>query len=103
MEYIEYIYLGSTPADEPCAQVGQKNYEDLARGECTRYIGLLASMFIEKHGRQPNCKLQIKSNPHDFGTYFEVVIPYSIDSSEDLIKDAFWFDINAPATWDGQK
>jgi hypothetical protein len=29
----DWIYLGSTPAEEPCAQVGKPGYETLAREE----------------------------------------------------------------------
>ena len=32
------LEIGSGPADEPCAQVGQAGYEAQARAECDQFI-----------------------------------------------------------------
>lgn len=90
-----YIALGSTPAEEPCAQVGDFDYYTKAREECQRYIDLLRATF----GPEPEgAHLRIKSFPHDFGSYLEVVCNYD-ESLPDSIDYAFRLDEEAPATW----
>jgi hypothetical protein len=67
------MYIGSTPPEEDCAQVGQPGYDAAAIIECTRYIAQLREQFgLEPEG----ARLYIKSNPHDFGTYYEVCCEY---------------------------
>ena len=43
--------------------------------------------------------LGIKSNPHDFGTYLEVVA-YFDDSYPESVEWAFGIEANTPAEWD---
>jgi hypothetical protein len=55
----DYITLGPTPADEPCAQVGEELYEKKARAECRRYIKVLRETF----GPEPSgAYLMMKQN-----------------------------------------
>jgi len=65
----ESLYIGSTPPDEDCEQLG-KNYDpQRARLECKVY----ARQLIREHGPVPDgAVLKIVSNPHDFGDYLSV-------------------------------
>lgn len=91
----ECIELGSTPADEDCAQVGSENYEERARAECERYIALLRTKF----GTEPEtARLAIKGFPHDFGRYYEVVC-YFDDGNEVATEYAYLLESKAPTTW----
>ena len=67
------IDVGCAPNLEDCAQVGQPDYSIQARKECRAYMNQLRRMF----GDEPEgAELSVKSNPHDFGTYFSVVCYY---------------------------
>ena len=91
----DYLTLGPTPCDEDCAQVGSENYYSRAREECRRYLDLLRKLF----GQEPKgAQLAIKSFPHDFGSYHEVVIWYD-DQFPESIEYAFQMEGNLPETW----
>jgi hypothetical protein len=94
----DYIDIGSSPAAEDCVQVGTEDYSILAREECKRFIE-----FIRKHkGPEPeNARLAIKGNPHDFGTYYEVVC-YFDDEDEKAVEYAFACESDLPETWDAE-
>jgi len=67
---IDYVNLGSTPPGEDCAQVGSDGYHDRAIEECNRFRKFLR----EKIGKEPShARLAVRSFPHDFGNYLEVV------------------------------
>ena len=85
----DYIELGPTPAGEPCVQIGVDNYSVAARIECRRYKQLLEKMF-------PTCEFAVKGFPHDFGSYYEVVV--YIDESNP--HRAFNVEKNLPETWE---
>lgn len=87
------IELGSAPSDELCVQTTDPDYEEKALAECKRYKELLLSLFREAHGRDPECRVLVKGNSHDFGTYYEVVAKGTNE------EDVMWFDNNAPANW----
>jgi len=90
-----YLSIGSSPPDEDCAQVGHANYKEKAAKECERYIKLIKITC----GLPPeNASLAIKSFPHDFGTYYEVVVYYD-DQDENAINYAFHVEKNEPMTW----
>lgn len=73
----DYLSLGSCAPEEDCVQVGTDNYAILAREQCRRYIQWLRA----KVGPEPpETALQIKSFPHDFGTYLEVVCYFDTDN-----------------------
>jgi hypothetical protein len=90
------LFLGSTPAEEDCAQVGSDDYARRARKECAAYIAQLK----RQHGEPPNgARLKIKANPHDFGTYYEVVVVFD-DQFPEAVTYAFDLErIDCP-TWD---
>jgi hypothetical protein len=86
------VDLGSAPAEEDCAMVGEENYGIRAREECRRYIELLRATFgIEP----PGAFLKLKSNPHDFGAYYSVVCRFTEAGAE----YAYRLEDEAPARW----
>ena len=92
----EYFAIGQTPSEEDCAQVGQPDYREKALAECRRYIELIrATLGLEPEGAE----LAIKSFPHDFGTYYEVVIWFEPDDAA-AVAYATRCDDDAPRTWD---
>jgi len=91
---MDWISVGPAPADEPCAQVGEDGYLQRAREECHRFIGLLR----RKLGKEPpGARLLVKSFPHDFGEYLEVVCCH--DGSEAALGYALKCEGEAPARW----
>lgn len=99
----ETIYLGSSPPEEDCAQVGQEGYHAQARKECRAYINQLYRFLASKgHVRNELPEgfiLTTKSEPHDFGSYLEVVCKFNAnhEGSWDL---AQLLDCEGPGTWD---
>ena len=92
----DYVNIGSTPPAEDCSQVGSDNYYEEAKEECKRYIELLR----KKMGVEPfGARLVIKSFPHDFGSYYEVVCYYE-DSQPESVDYAFKCENETPETWD---
>lgn len=75
---MDYLNIGSTPAAEPCAQLGEADYEVKARKECTRFLAQ-----IQRHYPEPmRGALRVKAFPHDFGIYYEVVAWFDPDDEE---------------------
>jgi hypothetical protein len=94
----DYCSIGPTPSAEDCAQVGQPDYRRKALAECERYIELIrATLGPEPEGTE----LAIKSFPHDFGTYYEVVIWFERDDAA-AIAYAERCESEAPTTWHGE-
>lgn len=94
-----YTEFGPVPYDEQAAQSGTDGYTPRARQECQRLIELLR----EKFGPEPEgVTLQIGSNPHDFGTYYDVRAVYA-DGDERGHAYGLAIDANVPATWDDAK
>jgi hypothetical protein len=92
----EKLEIGSVPCDESCQQVGTKDYDPKAAyAECVRFRAQLRKQF----GEEPEgCKLIITSNPHDFGTYYEVACRYEVDNA-DAEDYAFRCEGEAWTTW----
>ena len=94
----DYISLSSTPYGEDCAQVGSEGYSQRMRAETAAYIAQLK----REHGEPPpGARLYVKSFPHDFGTYHEVVVEYEV-GNEDAEAYAFTLDENQPEYWDAE-
>ena len=93
---LEKFYLGPTPAEETCAQVGSPNYHEQALKECRAYTQQLARHFGEP---PPGARFTLTREIHDFGTYFEVVVQYD---PEDEAAHAFACRVedDLPARWD---
>lgn len=97
---METLTIGSVPCDESCAQVGQENYAKQARIECRALINQLERTFPYT-GPDGTAWLFIKSNPHDFGTYYEVEVKYDTEC-EAACDWAFLLEASLPERWDEQ-
>ncbi|MDO8531206.1 MAG: hypothetical protein Q7T26_03415 [Dehalococcoidia bacterium] len=100
----DHIDIGSSPCDaaarahgEECVQVSRtEDYLDRMRVECRRFLALIRV----KLGPEPEgAHLAIKSNPHDFGTYLEVVCHFD-DENEEAREYAYKCESDGPKTWD---
>lgn len=98
MRIRDYLTIGSAPADEECAQVGEPDYGNKARRECRAYIAQLRREF----GREPEgANLVTRFFPHDSGTYLEVVCYYEDDVPES-VEYAYRLERDALPNWDTQ-
>ena len=90
------LEIGSTPTDEPCAQLGSSGYDELSRMEIKAFHGQIMRLF-------PNipagARFISKSNPHDFGVYRELAIKYLMDDEESS-DYAINVENGTPANWD---
>ena len=93
----DYMELGSAPCNEDCVSVTRDgDYLPAMRQECLRFIDLIR----KKLGPEPEgARLTVQSNPHDFGTYLEVVCYYD-DQDEEARRYAYRCESDAPKTWD---
>ena len=94
----DYISIGSSPSEEPCAQVGTDNFAEQSKKECLAFQHQLERMFPLVRG---GAYLAVKSFPHDFGTYREVVCWYD-DENETGKEYAYDIESNTPANWDDE-
>lgn len=96
----DYISIGSAPCDEDCVQVDPKqDYIGPMKAECRRFMELIK----KKLGPEPEgAYLSIKGNPHEFGTYYEIVCYYD-DQNEEAVKYAFRCEAESPRTWTDDK
>lgn len=88
----EYVSIGSVPADEECEQIGPNFNPEKSRAELRAFKGQLERMF-------PAVRFGIKSFPHDFGSYSEVVAYYD-SNNEDDASNAFEVENSMPLNWD---
>lgn len=94
---LDYITLGPVPCDEDCAQVGSPDYAIKARKECRAFINQIRRQHPALVDKIAN--LNIKSFPHDFGTYYEVVALFD-DNSPDETHAAYELENVTPTVWD---
>ena len=93
----ECISIGPVPAEENCQQVGMPEYDAIvARKECERFIRHIRAAI----GNEPEgASLKIKSNPHDFGNYLDVVC-YFDDMNDEAANYAYRAESNeVPSRW----
>lgn len=92
----ETIWLGSAPAAEPCAQVGDPDYARDARVECRAFIEAIRKVC----GREPaGAQLVVRGQGRNDGeAYYEVALVYDADD-EWAARYAAHCDARAPATW----
>ena len=101
----EYIFHGSSPTDEKCAQVGSEDY--LARGyqECKAYVGqlyrTLETLGYTRDKLPDSYRIHVKSERHDLGSYYEVVSSFdpTIEKAWDI---ALLLDNEVPCKWDAK-
>jgi hypothetical protein len=84
----EYIYLGSSPAEEECAQVGQDGYHDRARKELSAFLAQIRRIAEANAIDIPEGMLRVKRESHEYGSYFEAVVRIDM------------LDENAEKAWD---
>jgi hypothetical protein len=92
-------YFESTPADEPCSQSLDQDFYQKNRDECIRFRDLL----LKAYPPPPHAYLVIKSEPHDFGTYRNVVSMMEDSISEEDEKIVYEWNTkvsSCPSTWD---
>lgn len=95
----DFLYIGASPPEENCVQIGNTNYEVEARAECNRYIDLIRKKF----GPEPiGAKLKIKKEYHDAGPYLEVIVEYH-DELADSVNYAYAVEANGPVNWSDDK
>ena len=94
----DYVSIGSTPSNEACAQVGSDGYCIKSRIECVVFANQLLRMFPDT---PEGAHVGTKSFPHDFGTYYEVVVKYE-DTDESAMHYAFMLESKAPEDWDDE-
>ena len=95
---IDYLYLGPTPSDENCAQVGNDNFREQCNKEMEMYIDQLKRLFPEVAGHK-GMRFNKNWQQHDFGSYGEVVITYN-DEDEEQETLALRIEWNLPTKWD---
>ncbi|MFN6965191.1 MAG: hypothetical protein ACK4S4_15705 [Pyrinomonadaceae bacterium] len=92
----DYVDIGPSPTAEDCAQVGSDDYYERARRECRVFIDQLRRQF----GDEPcSASLSVRSYPHDFGTYYEVVC-YFDDDDDEAVEYAYKLESETPEHWD---
>jgi hypothetical protein len=94
----DYLTIGSSPAEENCAQVGKDGYSEQSQKECRAFVNQLTRQF----GTPPEgARFAVKSFPHDFGSYKEVCVVYN-DNIEEAIEFAYKVERESPAQWDDE-
>lgn len=92
----DYFSLGSAPFAEECVSLSpDEDYLPAMRQECNRFIGVMRKIMGEE---PPGAKLAIMSNPHDFGTYLDVVC-YFDDQNEAAVDYAARCELEVPEYW----
>jgi len=92
----DWLDIGASPPGEDCAQVGSNDYYPRARRECPAYINLLRrALGSETLG----ARLDVRSNPHDFGNYLSVVCYYD-NENEGALAYAQRCESEGPENWD---
>ena len=91
----DYLEIGPTPAEESCEQLGPGYTQAKAKRECQQFIEAIRKVV----GPEPEgARLTVRSNPHDFGTYYEVAVKYD-GSSPGATEYALKVESEAPSTW----
>lgn len=91
----EIMWLGSAPAEESCAQLGEADYARNAKAECLAYIQAIKRVC----GEPPEgADLRVRAEMHDFGSYYEVAVVYD-PSNRAAAEYAFKAESEAPTTW----
>jgi hypothetical protein len=90
------LSLSTTPTNESCVQVGSEFYWTNSKIECKAFIEQLIRIFGNPPG---NAQFKITENPHDFGTYHDVVIEWD-ESNKQEDKYAYKVEANLPEDWD---
>lgn len=91
----DIYWIGPCPAEEEAVQIGDADYATTAKGQCRKYIEAIRQVC----GPEPEgARLTIKSQPHDFGSYYEVAVVFD-GENEAAAAYAAKCDEHAPTTW----
>lgn len=96
----QYIEIGPVPYEEDCAGVGQDGYAKQARKECNAFIRQIQRAYPE--AENAGCSFFVKSNNHDFGTYYEVAVRYHDKESSEAAYAIEGDDNNLLQHWDDE-
>ena len=92
----DFLELGPCPYDETCEQLGKDYDPARARLECR----VLRDQLIRQFGPPPDgAYFRTRSNPHDFGTYYELAI-YFDEHNETAVIYALKVEHAYPQFWD---
>lgn len=93
---LEKIYIGSSPYEEDCAQVGQPDFHTKSKAELQAFKDQLQRLFPAPEGA---CYQVVWSN-HDYGRYGEVCAVF--DPSNEEHTDWAYIAEDGCATWDDE-
>ena len=88
---MDYLNIGAVPSGEDCLSAGHAN----AKQEARIYRRQLEREF-------PDGAFVVKSFPHDFGIYYEVVALYSSPEDTPMSQAAWDAESSAAEFWDAQ-
>jgi hypothetical protein len=92
----EYLEFDTVPSNEPCVQINDENYRNLANLEADVIIDQIKRTFPQ--AMTLGFVFKKKYNNHDFGNYLNINVFYNPDIPEhDFIYD---IDRNFPESWD---
>lgn len=99
---MDFLYIGSTPVDEPCVGVESSGaYVTKMKAEVNRFKELLEKIFKplldECEGKL--YFLVKREGGSDFGVYWEVVVKFD-DEDEKAREYAYFIEAHAINTWD---
>ena len=81
----DVLYIGPCPAEEDAVQIGEPDYPQRAKAQCRAFIeGIRKTLGHEPEG----ARLSVASQPHDFGSYYEVVVRFGESFREHAAIDA---------------
>lgn len=92
------IYLGPSPCEEECAQVGDLHFSEDHQIELDAFIGQLKRTFIVNQDSNA-VQFKKKRESHDFGAYYEVVVTPAAAQSQSY-SIAYAIEHHVPAHWD---
>mgnify|MGYP001570249163 CR=1 FL=1 len=103
---LDSIDLSSVPTEEDCEQLGANYNAPKARKECLVFREQLIRLLEKKSPYWqvekklfPDVEIKIRSNEHDFGSYFSLVAIFNPED-ESAVELAYWLEANLPEHWD---
>lgn len=92
--YLYHLYLGKSPADEPCAQLGQPNFYEQSCAELEALRNQLKRQFPHA-----TCSIRLSCQDYDFGEYQTLVAVFN-PQNEQEVNHAYEMEKNFPKNWD---
>ena len=95
----DYLYLGPVPCEEDAIQVSPTCDTVAMKKQVRDYVTMLEERFPDA---PEEAYFSIKTEYHDYGTYYEAVVKYK-DCDEDAVNYAFFVESNLPSRWDDKE